>query len=62
MSIGDKHAQEAAALVQLKGVLGGALAGAEIEQLWWEYERGETEEAKLVKDFDKVRAHCSLCW
>ena len=31
-----------------------AAAGCEVEALWHEYERGETPEARLVKDFDKV--------
>lgn len=29
-------------------------AGDEIGDLWQEYELGQTEEAKLVKDFDKA--------
>jgi 5'-deoxynucleotidase YfbR-like HD superfamily hydrolase len=29
-------------------------AGEEIAQLWREYEQGQTPEARLVKDFDKV--------
>jgi 5'-deoxynucleotidase YfbR-like HD superfamily hydrolase len=58
----DKHAQEAAAVVALKAMLGGSLAGEEIEALWWEYERGESEEAKLVKDFDKVRSRGDRSW
>lgn len=29
-------------------------AGEEIEQLWHEYEQGQTPAAQLVKDFDKV--------
>ena len=35
------------------------MASSEIEALWQEYEAGTTEEAKLVKDFDKV-CHCSV--
>lgn len=31
-------------------------AGEEVEALWHEYEQGQTLEAKLVKDFDKVGA------
>ena len=30
------------------------IAGDEMVQLWREYEEGSTEEAKIVKDFDKV--------
>lgn len=29
-------------------------AGEEIEQLWHEYEQGQTPAAQMVKDFDKV--------
>ncbi len=29
-------------------------AGSEIQELWQEYEAGQTPEANLVKDFDKV--------
>jgi 5'-deoxynucleotidase YfbR-like HD superfamily hydrolase len=29
-------------------------AGEEIEELWREYEEGQTPAAQLVKDFDKV--------
>ena len=29
-------------------------AGEEIEELWHEYEQGQTPAAQLVKDFDKV--------
>ena len=45
---------EAAAMAELKGTLGECMAADEIEKLWLEYEKGETNEAKLVKDFDKV--------
>ena len=31
------------------------MAADEMEALWHEYEQGQTPEAKLVKDFDKVR-------
>ena len=41
-------------MAQLKATLGDCMAAEEMEQLWHEYEKGETEEAKLVKDFDKV--------
>lgn len=30
--------------------------GEEIQQLWHEYEKGTSPAARLVKDFDKVRA------
>lgn len=55
VSDSEKFAMEAAALAELKSILGDCLAADEIEQLWLEYEKGQTEEAKLVKDFDKVR-------
>lgn len=35
-------------------MLGACMAAQEIESLWHEYEAGATEEAKLVKDFDKL--------
>lgn len=51
----DKYQLEAEAVARLKSVLGGtSLAGGELEALWHEYEQGESEEAKLVKDFDKL--------
>lgn len=52
----EKYAREAAALEELKSILGQCIASDEIDQLWKEYEAGETNEAKLVKDFDKVSA------
>lgn len=51
----EKFAKEAEAVAHLKIALGDCLAAEEIEKLWYEYEEGETNEAKLVKDFDKVR-------
>ena len=54
VSDGEKYAKESAALEELKGILGSCLASEEIDKLWREYEAGETNEAKLVKDFDKV--------
>ena len=57
VSDADKHALESAAVQRIKAMLGGTtLAGEEIEQLWLEYEAGQTAEAQLVKDFDKVGA------
>jgi putative hydrolase of HD superfamily len=57
----DKHAQELAAMEQLTGVLVGlpnstttTTAAEEILSLWKEYEQGTSEEAKLVKDMDKL--------
>ena len=67
VSDADKHALESAAVQRIKGMLGGTtLAGEEIELLWLEYEAGQSAEAQLVKDFDKVGAGCRLvgagCW
>jgi putative hydrolase of HD superfamily len=60
----EKHAMELAAMTALteKLVLGppsngggdGPTIGQELLELWKEYERGTTEEAKLVKDMDKL--------
>ncbi|KAL3925321.1 MAG: hypothetical protein SGARI_005864 [Bacillariaceae sp.] len=59
----EKHAQELAAITELTSKLTGgmdnsknglALAGKEILDLWKEYEEGATNEAKLVKDMDKL--------
>jgi putative hydrolase of HD superfamily len=62
----DKHAQELEAMTQLTSKLAGLIgssgsnsggmemAGQEILALWKEYEEGTTNEAKLVKDMDKL--------
>ena len=55
VSAADKFEMESAAMAQLKAVLGDCMAADEMEALWREYEQGETEEAKLIKDFDKVK-------
>ncbi len=52
----EKFQMESAAMAELKATLGDCMAADEIEALWLEYEKGETNEAKMVKDFDKVRA------
>jgi len=49
----DKHAMEAKAMGELCA-LAGEKAGADVEALWREYEAGETAEARLVKDMDKL--------
>lgn len=36
-------------------------AGDEVEALWHEYEQGQSPEARLVKDFDKVTSAAG-CW
>lgn len=50
----EKHRREAEALESIKEMLGGGAAAAEVAALWNEYEAGETKEANLVKDFDKL--------
>ena len=54
----EKKAKESAALDVLGETLGECCARDQIRKLWEEYEAGETAEAKLVKDFDKVRVSC----
>lgn len=50
-----KHQLELEAITGMTGGLGGGSeVGAEILELWKEYEAGETPEAKLVKDMDKL--------
>lgn len=49
-----KFQMESAAMAELKSTLGDCMAADELEALWLEYEKAETNEAKLVKDFDKV--------
>mmetsp|Transcript_9935 Transcript_9935/g.18126 ORF Transcript_9935/g.18126 Transcript_9935/m.18126 type:complete len:265 (+) Transcript_9935:86-880(+) len=57
----DKHAQELKAMMDLTKKLTGiggegeiSGSGQEILDLWKEYEEGTSEEAKLVKDMDKL--------
>jgi len=51
----DKHQMELDAMTKLTtGLLGTALGAERILSLWKEYEQGVTEEAKLVKDMDKL--------
>ena len=38
----------------IQTMLGPLMGGDEIISLWKEYEAGETEEAKLLKDLDKI--------
>ncbi|KAF4319295.1 hypothetical protein BBO99_00004819 [Phytophthora kernoviae] len=49
----DKHRMEKEALDEICSKLGDTPSAAEIRELWAEYEAGSTEEAKMVKDFDK---------
>ena len=50
----EKHQMERAAMDQIAEMLGDCPAAKSIRALWEEYEAGETQEAKLVKDFDKI--------
>lgn len=51
----DKHKMELEAMTKLTtGLLGSAMGAERILSLWKEYEQGTTEEAKLVKDMDKL--------
>lgn len=54
VSDSDKHDMEANAMDSISAMLGDCNAAHTIRALWEEYEAGETEEAKLVKDFDKI--------
>ncbi|POM57412.1 Hydrolase-HD superfamily protein [Phytophthora palmivora] len=49
----DKHRMEKEALDEICSTLGDTSSAEEIRALWNEYEAGSTEEAKIVKDFDK---------
>lgn len=50
----DKHAMESKAMDDIGALLGECNASSTIRALWEEYEAGESPEAKLVKDFDKI--------
>jgi putative hydrolase of HD superfamily len=57
VSKAEKSQREAVAMAQLQAMLGTALwrsAGEEMRALWQEYESGESEEARLLKDLDKL--------
>ncbi|CAH0478144.1 unnamed protein product [Peronospora belbahrii] len=49
----EKHRMEKEALDEICNTLGNTPSAAEIRLLWNEYEEGITEEARMVKDFDK---------
>ncbi|OWY90876.1 Hydrolase-HD superfamily protein [Phytophthora megakarya] len=49
----DKHRMEKEALDEICSTLKDTSSAEEIRSLWNEYEAGSTEEAKIVKDFDK---------
>jgi putative hydrolase of HD superfamily len=50
----EKHELELDAITNMTETLGGVLGGEQILELWREYEAGVTDEAKLVKDLDKL--------
>lgn len=54
VSDGEKHRREEEAMEQLSALLGPAMGGDEMLGLWREYEEGATEEARLLKDLDKI--------
>lgn len=50
----DKHKMELETMERIRTMLGPMMGGDEILDLWKEYEGGTTEEAKLLKDLDKI--------
>ena len=50
----DKHQMELDAIVKMTRMLGPSMGSEDILSLWKEYEEGTSEEAKLVKDMDKL--------
>ena len=50
----DKHQLELDAIIKMTNLLGGSMGSDDILSLWKEYEEGTTEEARLVKDMDKL--------
>ena len=50
----EKHKRELQTMEQMSQMLGSAMGGEEMLSLWKEYEEGSTEEAKLLKDLDKI--------
>ncbi|KAI3763461.1 hypothetical protein L2E82_13333 [Cichorium intybus] len=50
----EKSRMEKEALDHMSKLLGGGPRAEEIYELWMEYEENSTNEAKVVKDFDKV--------
>eukprot|EP01116_Phalansterium_solitarium_P025468 TRINITY_DN9761_c0_g1_i2.p2 TRINITY_DN9761_c0_g1~~TRINITY_DN9761_c0_g1_i2.p2 ORF type:complete len:127 (-),score=32.50 TRINITY_DN9761_c0_g1_i2:110-490(-) len=48
----EKHRLEEAAMAKIRDTVGNSI-GAEIYELWCEYESISSREAQLVKDFDK---------
>jgi len=50
----EKHRLELETMEYISATLGPLLGGEAILELWKEYEEGTTEEAKLLKDLDKI--------
>jgi putative hydrolases of HD superfamily len=50
----DKHQMELNAITKMTSMLGASMGSEDILSLWKEYEEGSSEEAKLVKDMDKL--------
>eukprot|EP00698_Gefionella_okellyi_P016948 TRINITY_DN489_c0_g1_i7.p2 TRINITY_DN489_c0_g1~~TRINITY_DN489_c0_g1_i7.p2 ORF type:complete len:154 (+),score=43.14 TRINITY_DN489_c0_g1_i7:223-684(+) len=54
ISVNEKHRREEAAMRDIQAALGDHPAGNEVYSLWKEYEQGQSAEAKLLKQFDKL--------
>lgn len=51
----EKHLREEAAMRRIRDdLLAGSGLGRELYDLWLEYDQGETEDARLVKEIDKL--------
>ena len=50
----EKHKRELETMDQISKMLGPLMGGDEMLSLWKEYEACTTEEAKLLKDLDKI--------
>ena len=50
----DKHSMELNTMESISRMLGQSMGGDEMLELWKEYEAGTTEEARLLKDLDKI--------
>eukprot|EP00804_Cyclotella_cryptica_P007512 CCRYP_010617-RB/>CCRYP_010617-RB protein AED:0.25 eAED:0.25 QI:47/-1/1/1/-1/0/1/0/221 len=50
----DKYQRELETMEYISSMLGPLMGGDEILELWKEYEDGTTEEARLLKDLDKI--------
>lgn len=55
VSKAEKHRREETAMRRIRDdILAGHELGSEFYDLWLEYDRGETEDAKFVKEIDKL--------